>query len=305
MTKKDSKAKAIIRRKLDSYFEGKLSDINNKIDKASYDIKALTELISQNTQDTSQIIDLLKAERDGLPQLKSKLEEVRKTKAYSSIFKTKKPLITVRIATYNRAKILIERTIPSILNQTYQNFEIIIVGDHCTDDTEARITSLNDKRIRFYNFPQRNVYPKDPQFRWMVAGSPGMNMGANLARGDWIAPLDDDDEFSNDHLEKLLSLVLSENAEMAIGALIQKNITTGTEHRVWSFPPELDRFSFQGAIYMKMLNFFQYDENSWQMREPGDWNLCRRMLQAGVKMVTTEDVVGTMYMVPVDKKPSS
>ena len=53
---------------------------------------------------------------------------------------------------------------------------------------------------------------------------------------------------------------------------------------------------------MRMLDFFQYDEDSWVMREPGDWNLCRRMLKAGVIMASTKDVVGTMYMVPYNKK---
>jgi hypothetical protein len=57
-----------------------------------------------------------------------------------------------------------------------------------------------------------------------------------------------------------------------------------------------------GAIYMKPLNFLRYDEASWMVREPGDWNLIRRMSAAGVRMTAIHDVVGTMYSVSYDAK---
>lgn len=60
-------------------------------------------------------------------------------------------------STYNRGKILTERTIPSVLKQTYQNFEIIIVGDNCTDNTEELLNDFNDDRIKFYNLLKREV----------------------------------------------------------------------------------------------------------------------------------------------------
>lgn len=77
--------------------------------------------------------------------------------AYSE---NEEPLVSVLIPTYNRAKILVERTIPSVLKQTYQNFEIIIVGDHCADDQVEILNNLNDKRIKFCNLPNRGNYPK-------------------------------------------------------------------------------------------------------------------------------------------------
>ena len=45
------------------------------------------------------------------------------------------PLVSVCVATYNRARLLIERSVPSVLQQTYKNFELIIVGDGCDDET--------------------------------------------------------------------------------------------------------------------------------------------------------------------------
>ncbi|MDO8665381.1 MAG: glycosyltransferase, partial [Gemmatimonadales bacterium] len=65
----------------------------------------------------------------------------------------------MRIATYNRGAVLCERTIPTVLAQTYPHFELLIVGDHCTDDTEERVKALKDPRIRFVNLPERGNYP--------------------------------------------------------------------------------------------------------------------------------------------------
>src|SRR5713226_5860303 len=82
------------------------------------------------------------------------------------------PLVTVIVATYNRSRLLTERCIPSILGQSYDNLELIIVGDGCTDDTEELLSQLNDPRLRFYNLPERGRYPSDPLRRLMVAGAP-------------------------------------------------------------------------------------------------------------------------------------
>ena len=82
-----------------------------------------------------------------------KLIELRNSSNYQKPFKAKEPLVSIRVATYNRAKILTERTIPSFLNQTYKNIEVVIVGDHCPDDTVERIKKIKDKRVKFYNLP--------------------------------------------------------------------------------------------------------------------------------------------------------
>ena len=50
----------------------------------------------------------------------------------------KDPLITIITPTYNRAEILTERAINSVLSQTYKNFEYLIIGDGCTDNTEKK-----------------------------------------------------------------------------------------------------------------------------------------------------------------------
>lgn len=260
------------------------------------DIKKLERDYDEIREHLKQTIDLLVADRDNTTVSKNQLKVARLSNRYAMAYTKKHPLVTVRIATYNKSKELFERCLPSVLSQSYKNIEVIIVGDHCTDDTQERIEKLNDQRIKFVNFPRRNTYPDDPLYRWFVAGSPGMNYGVELANGDWIAPIDDDDEFSPSHIETLVKLAQTSRAELVYGALKQIN-ESNNEHRIiYSDPPELGKFSFQAALYPRALDFFQYDEQSWVAREPGDWNLCRRMLAAGVTFTSTKDVVGYLYM---------
>jgi hypothetical protein len=261
-------------------------------------LQAIEKQLNQQERVILRSERVIRSNRDNIPGLRQKLLKVRKSKEYEAVFKNKSPLISIRIATYNRADILTSRTIPSILAQTYKNWELIIVGDHCTDDTQEKIRRLKDPRIRFYNFPFRSPYPDDPQDRWFSAGSPGMNKGVELAKGDWIAPQDDDDEFEPDHLEVLLKTALTGQYEMVYGKLKQYNTKTKEEKDIWSYPPEIGQYSSQAAIYMSLLNFFEYDTKSWIVSEPGDWNHCRRMLEAGVNIGTIEKVVGKMYFTP-------
>jgi len=275
-----------------------LDQLKKDEDESSYTRKKLSRLIDLG--DAS--FNILKAQRDNISVSRNHLWGVRKSDTYKNTFKNKTPLVSVRIATYNNAEKLINIALKSVLRQTYKNIEVIVVGDNCTDDTAERIARLNDDRITFLNLPYRSIYPEDIHNRWLVAGSPGMNLGAYLAKGEWIAPLDDDDEFSEDHIEKLLKIALKDKAEFAYGAILQKNTETHETRTLYSNPPQFGDFSFQGVIYMKELSFFEYDQQSWVVGEPGDWNLCRRMLLSGVKIASTQDVVTTVYTTPYQFK---
>jgi len=246
--------------------------------------------------------DIRRFERDDIAGLRRQLAGVRASAEYAAVFEEQTPLVSVRIPAYKKTEELIDRAIASVLRQSYDRFEIIVVNDGPNERTAKAIAGLGDARIRYVEFAEQNWYPEDLHNRWMVAGAPGMNRGADLATGSWIAPLDDDDEFSDDHIEKLLAAALENRSELSYGALVQKHLTHGVENMIWSDPPAISQFSFMGAIYMKPLNFLRYDEASWMVREPGDWNLIRRMSAAGVRMTAIHDVVGTMYSVSYDAK---
>lgn len=246
---------------------------------------------------------VLRDQRDRIDELTKGLEAVRATAEYERAYSEAEPLVTVRIASYQRTRELMEIAMPSILAQSYQRLEVVIVNDGPNSATRDAITRLADPRVRYEEFPARHEYPDDPHARWMVAGSPGMNRATELATGSWIAPLDEDDSFTPDHVEKLVSLALATRAELAYGSLMQRNVITGTEALIWSDPPAISQFSFQAAIYNAALgSVFSYDTESWLVEEPGDWNLIRRMNEAGVRMKSTTDVVAIVNQVPYTHK---
>jgi glycosyltransferase involved in cell wall biosynthesis len=205
------------------------------------------------------------------------------------------PLVSVIVPTYNRGSLLTERVIPSVLAQSYKNFELIVVGDHCTDDTEHLVRKIDDSRVRFVNLPERGKYPEKGYNRWMVAGCIPRNKGLELALGDWIAPLDDDDEFTADHLESLLSFAVKGGFEMVYG-MVRMEMKPEEWVNCGSWPLRYGKIAHQAVLYHSRLKFLKYDVNAWKYNEPDDWNLWRRMKDAGARIGFLEKVVGIHYI---------
>ncbi len=241
-------------------------------------------------------------ELDRIPELRSELARVRSRPDYEASFSETEPLVSVRIAAYQRTRQLVELAIPSVLAQTYERLQVVVVNDGPNPRTREAIGGLGDPRIRYEELPARGHYPAHPPSRWRVAGTPAGNRGIELASGRWIATLDEDDEFHPKHVETLLGLARRQRAELSHGALIRRDVTNGREERIWSSPPQLGQFSFQGALYHAALAIFRYEPLAWTLQEPGDWNLVRRMSLAGVRMAATETVVGTLHAAPLKQK---
>jgi glycosyltransferase involved in cell wall biosynthesis len=102
---------------------------------------------------------------------------------------TYKPLVTVVIPSFNHAK-WIGAAIDSVLSQTYQNFELLIIDNNSTDFTDEILANYSDGRIRVVKVKNLGS----------IAFS--RNRALDLARGEWIAFLDSDDCWDEDKLEK-------------------------------------------------------------------------------------------------------
>ncbi|GAA2018555.1 hypothetical protein GCM10009740_03020 [Terrabacter terrae] len=190
-------------------------------------------------------------------------------------------MVSVRIATYS-AGTRIRRALDSCLSQTYGNLEVVIVGDCCDDRTSAVIREYeSDARVRFANLGRRGQYPPPGTEMWQVAGATPMNVASLLARGDWIAPCDDDDEFTADHVEVLLSHALESGAEMIWSdAEMQQGDSSWT--RTPGPPMRHGRISHGSVLFRSDLRFMALNRRSYLVNEPADWNLWQRMARAGV-----------------------
>jgi glycosyltransferase involved in cell wall biosynthesis len=235
----------------------------------------------------------------GWPQ---RIEAARREPGYEAAYQPE-PLISVRIPTFNRAEIVCQRALESVRRQTYANWEVIVVGDGCTDDTAERIQAIGDPRIRFENLPWRGPYPDDDHARWLVAGLPAAVRGEELATGDWIAPLDDDDEWDEDHLEVLVGEALSTHAELVYGKWRMREAETGRLLRedfgLW--PPRFHHFGFQCAIFHSAFRRLLPDVTLSLVDEPGDWNRARRFWEAGVRFAFVDRAVTTVWFTARDE----
>ena len=234
----------------------------------------------------------------------AELAQIRAADDYAKAFEGE-PLVSVRIATYHAPDLLCERAIPSLLAQTYTNWEALVVGDHCTDDTEERVRAVGDPRIQFWNLPFRGPYPDDPRARWLVAGAHPANAGIRASRGAWIAPLDHDDAWEDDHIEVLLREAQRTRAELVYGRMRVVNEETGEQTELGTWPPTMGQFAFQGAIHHRGLGKFEYDVNCQFSAEPGDSNLARRMWAAGVRFAFLDRIVGTYHHQPRHRERST
>lgn len=122
--------------------------------------------------------------------------------------------VSTVIPTYNRAELLLTRSLPSVLAQTDPELEVIVVGDGTDDETVDRMAAVDDPRVQFINLP-RPEYPADPVGFWRVAGMGAVNAGLELATGEWVCILADDDELEPQHHEALLAE--SSGAELVWG----------------------------------------------------------------------------------------
>src|SRR5436190_14713221 len=117
------------------------------------------------------------------------------------------PAISVIIATYNRSGALV-CAIESVLRQTFTDWELIIVGDGCTDDTAEIVARYveADPRVRFVNLARN----------WGEQSAPN-NVGRRLARAPLIAYLSHDDLWLPHHLKACSEALAATRADLVLG----------------------------------------------------------------------------------------
>ena len=111
-----------------------------------------------------------------------------------------RPLVSVIIPTYNHARYL-GRALQSVVDQTYVNWEVIVIDNHSTDNTDELVASFSDPRITYLKIHNNGIIARS------------RNKGINIAKGEWIAFLDSDDWWAVEKL-KILFDSISENVDL-------------------------------------------------------------------------------------------
>ncbi len=113
------------------------------------------------------------------------------------------PLISVVLPTFNRSRVL-AHAIESVRRSTYADWELLVTGDGCTDDTATVVAGFQDPRITFVNLPANAGEQSAPN-----------NDALRRARGRYVAFLNHDDMYFPEHLATMLSFVQQSGAEFA------------------------------------------------------------------------------------------
>ena len=144
-----------------------------------------------------------------------------------------RPRVSIITPTFNRAQFILQ-AVNSVLNQSYPNFELLIVDDGSTDDTKIRLdTALKDPRVHY--FYQSNQ-----------GQSVARNLALSRASGDLICFLDSDDYWVEDKLEKQVSH-LAEHPEVDV---VYGDIISVDEHDREISRENMKRYSGNIAKYM-------------------------------------------------------
>jgi glycosyltransferase involved in cell wall biosynthesis len=174
------------------------------------------------------------------------------------------PLVSVIIPTFNRAT-FVPKVVGTVQQQTYRNTEILVIDDASKDDTSSVVTAISDPRIRYIRHDTNKGV------------SAARNTGIRAASGEYIAFIDDDDEWRQDKLEKQLEALNSYDI-VACAA-----IADGSPLRVHKRPDitldDLKKGGFAPSGLLGKAYVFRnvmFDEN---LKQGEDWDLLIRIAQ--------------------------
>lgn len=205
-----------------------------------------------------------------------------------------RPLVSIVIPTYNRADTIIN-TINSVFNQSYQNYEIIIVDDASSDNTEEMIVNIEDSRIKYIKLDENSK------------GTKPRNVGIQSSKGDYIAFLDSDDEWVPNKLERQLNYInkseLPRDQIMCFTGIILK---TEKEKRCVTNDKLIKNTDIMEYIFVNenivqtstFLVSSKLAKNTLfnpEVKKHQDWDFCLRMREKGAMFLCLNECLTIWY----------
>ena len=188
------------------------------------------------------------------------------------------PHFSILLPTHNRADVL-PFSIRSVLGQTLQDFELLIVGDGCTDETADVVGSFRDSRIRWFDLP------KAPHF-----GYANRNLALREARGSLIAFMAHDDLWLPDHLHLLSPAFDAREVEIAYSRplwVIPNGLVSPSSFNLHDGETLLEFLSRRrnqipaGCVVHRRECFDRYGYWNDQLPGSGDWDMWARIIEGG------------------------
>jgi glycosyltransferase involved in cell wall biosynthesis len=185
------------------------------------------------------------------------------------------PLVSIIIPTYNRAP-LISETLDCLLDQTYQNWECIIVDDGSTDNTKDIIEGyvIQDSRIQYHQRPDN----------YKSGGNGARNYGFKLSKGEYINWLDSDDLISPNKLEYQVASLSQNDTDVSISEWLffinKENISYNESYSYQDFNTGIELLNYLG-INSTYIPIHAYLTKSKIINLSGLWNNSLKINQDG------------------------
>ncbi|HEX8619721.1 MAG TPA: glycosyltransferase [Thermoanaerobaculia bacterium] len=193
--------------------------------------------------------------------------------------------MTVVIPTYNWSSVL-RYSVRSVLRQTFTDFELLVVGDGCTDDSEEVVKSFGDARVQWINLPENTRHQSGPN-----------NEALRRARGELIAYLGHDDLWLPHHLDAMVAVLDRTQSDLAYSLTV--NVAADGEY-VWPNIPNPARGVFSSPLATVHRKRMTDEAGGWRnyretMERTPDVELWRRAYAAGYKFAFLPRLTGIKF----------
>jgi hypothetical protein len=200
------------------------------------------------------------------------------------------PRFSVLLPTHNRADVL-PFAIKSVLAQTERDFELLIVGDGCTDSTAEVVSGFDDPRIRWFDLP------KAPYF-----GYANRNVALKQARGEFVAYAAHDDLLFPDHLALLAERLEAAGADLVYSRPLMASPDgvvvplAGNLHNADELETFLGSYNFIAMSCVVHRRAVLEESGYWpeDVAVGADWRLWQRIIERGARRNFTYHPVPTM-----------
>ena len=213
------------------------------------------------------------------------------------------PLVSVVIPTLDRPKLLL-RAIDSVLRQTHQEIEVIVVVDRPDHDTVSAVRSVDDPRLQLIVNTQS------------LTAAGARNVGVDHATGEWIAFLDDDDEWLPNKLERQLAFASVRGPALVscLSRVVTPTATYTWPQVIYDNSSPIDEYLFdrrglfRGTGMIQSSSFLLprgvFDKVRFNVDSPhDDWEFVLRLSkQAGARIETVPEVLAVVYF--EEQRPS-